>query len=85
MIKLEYTVKNPEGLDARLAGMLVKEAAKCSGRVTVCKEGRTGDAMSIFNLLALSVKAKEQIEIIVEGGDEEIEAMVLEAFIKENL
>ncbi len=85
MTGFKLTVKNPSGLDARLAGALVNEAAKCSGRITIRKGEKTGDAMSIFNILALGAKCHDEVEIVVEGGDEEAEAAMLEAFAKENI
>ncbi len=85
MTGFKLTMKNPSGLDARLAGALVKEAAKCSGRVTIRKKEKEGDAMSIFNIMALGVKCHDEVEIAVEGGDEGAEAAMLEAFAKENM
>lgn len=85
MTEFKLTVKNPAGLDARLAGALVKEAAKCSGRVVIRKGEKTGDAMSIFNIMALSIKCNDEVEIAVEGGDETAEASMLEAFARENI
>ena len=85
MAGFKLTVKNPSGLDARLAGALVKEAAKCSGRVTIRKEEKAGDAMSIFNIMALGAKCNDEVEISVEGGDDAAEAAMLEAFVKENI
>lgn len=85
MAGFKLTVKNPSGLDARLAGALVKEAAKCSGRVTIRKGEKEGDAMSIFNILALGAKCGDEVEIAVEGGDEAAEAAMLKAFAKENM
>ena len=41
--------------------------------------------MSIFNILALGAKCHDEVEIVVEGGDEEAEAAMLEAFAKENI
>lgn len=35
MIKFTFTINDKLGLHARLAGMLVKEAAKCSSKVTI--------------------------------------------------
>lgn len=84
MADFRFTVTNPRGLDARLAGMLVTEAAKCSGRVTIYKGEKTGDAMSIFNVLSLSVKCNDEVKITVEGENEKAEADKLEAFMREN-
>lgn len=85
MVKFTFTVNDPMGLHARPAGLLVKEAAKCSSKVTIKKGEKTGDAKRIFNVMGLSIKANEEVEIIVEGEKEEEEAAGLEAFIKENV
>ena len=85
MVKFMFTVNDPMGLHARPAGLLVKEAAKCSSEVTICKGEKTGDAKRIFNVMGLSIKANEEIEIRVEGEKEAEEAAALEAFIKENI
>ncbi len=73
------------GLHARPAGALVKEATKCSSKVTIKKGEKTGDVKRIFNVMSLSIKANEEVEIIVEGEKEQEEAAALEAFIKENI
>lgn len=85
MVKFTFTVNDEMGLHARPAGMLVKEAAKCSCKVTIRKGEKTGDAKRIFNVMGLSVKGHEEVEITVEGEKEAEEAAVLEAFIKENI
>ena len=65
--------------------MLVKEAAKCTSKVTIQKGEKTGDAKRIFNVMSLSIKANEEVILLVEGEKEEEEAAVLEAFVKENI
>lgn len=85
MVKFTFVVNDEMGLHARPAGALVKEAAKCSSKVTIQKGGKTGDAKRIFNVMGLSIKAQEEVEIIVEGEKEEEEAAALQAFIKENI
>lgn len=85
MVKFTFMVNDEMGLHARPAGMLVKEAAKCSGKVTIRKGEKTGDAKRIFNVMGLSVKGHEEVEITVEGEKETEEAAALEAFIKENI
>lgn len=85
MVKFTFVVKDEMGLHARPAGALVKEAAKCTGKVTIRKGDKTGDAKRIFNVMGLSVKANEEVEITVEGEKEQEEAAALEAFVKENI
>lgn len=85
MVKFTFTVNDELGLHARPAGALVKEAAKCTSKVTIRKGDKTGDAKRIFNVMGLSVKANEEVEITVEGEKEKEEAEALEAFIRENV
>ena len=85
MVKFTFVVNDPMGLHARPAGLLVKEAAKCSSKVTMRKGEKTGDAKRIFNVMGLSIKANEEVEITVEGDKEQEEAASLEAFVKENI
>lgn len=85
MVKFSFVVNDEMGLHARPAGLLVKEAAKCTSKVTIRKGDKTGDAKRIFNVMGLSIKAKEEVEMIVEGEKEQEEAAVLEAYIRENV
>lgn len=85
MVSFKFTVKDEMGLHARPAGALVKEAQKCTGKVTIRKGEKEGDAKRIFNVMSLSIKAKEEVEVVVEGEKEQEEAAVLEKFIKENI
>lgn len=85
MVSFTFTVKDEMGLHARPAGALVKEAAKCTSKVTIRKGEKSGDAKRIFNVMGLAVKGFEEVEIIVEGENEQEEAAALEAFVKENV
>lgn len=80
-----FTVKDEVGLHARPAGLLVKEAAKCSSKVTIRKGEKSGDAKRIFNIMGLAIKCGEEVEMVVEGDKEQEEAAALEAFVKENI
>lgn len=85
MVKFTFVVNDEMGLHARPAGALVKEATKCTSTVTIKKGEKTGDAKRIFNVMGLSIKANEEVEIIVEGEKEQEEAAALEKFVKENI
>lgn len=84
MVKIRFTVDDPSGLQAGPAGQLVKEALRCSSRVTIQKGEKSGDAKLIFHVLSLSIKSGEEADILVEGEKEQEEAALLEAFIKEH-
>ncbi len=85
MVKFRFTVKDPSGLSPKLAGELVKEAIKCTSKVTIQKEEKSGNAKLIFHVLSLSVKTGEEVILLIEGENEKEEAAVLEAFIKGNI
>ena len=84
MVKFSFIVKDELGLHARPAGQLVKEAAKCTSKVTLKKGEKTGDAKRIFNVMGLSVKGGDEVEVMVEGEKEQEEAAALEAFVLDN-
>jgi len=84
MKEFEFVVTDPQGIHARPAGLLVKEAKKFESNISVFKGARKGDLKKIFTVMALGVKQGETIKIQVEGADEEQAASTVEAFLKEN-
>lgn len=84
MKEFEFVVTDPQGIHARPAGLLVKEAKKFESTISVFKGARKGDLKKIFTIMALGVKQGETIKVQVEGTDEEQAASAVEAFLKEN-
>ena len=84
MKEFEFVVTAPQGIHARPAGLLVKEAKKFESNISVFKGARKGDLKKIFTIMALGVKQGETIKVQVEGADEEQAASAVEAFLKEN-
>lgn len=84
MKEFEFVVTDPQGIHARPAGLLVKEAKKFESNISVFKGARKGDLKKIFTIMALGVKLGETIKVQVEGADEEQAASAVEAFLKEN-
>lgn len=80
-----YTVTDHEGIHARPAGLLVKEAGKYTCGITIDKAGKKADLKRIFALMSLAVKKGEQVAVTCDGTDEDAAAAALEAFFKENL
>ena len=85
MIQFTYTIQDPQGIHARPAGMLVKEAAKFQSKCSVAGNGKTGDLKRIFSLMGMGIKAGMELTVSVEGPDEKETAAALEAFLKANL
>ena len=85
MKEFKYVITDPEGIHARPAGLLAKEAAKFKSTVTVENGAKKGDAKKIMSLMMLGAKKEHTLSFTVEGEDEEACAAALEAFLKENL
>ena len=80
-----YTITDPNGLHARPAGLLVKEAAKYSSAITITCDGKSGDAKKIFAVMGLGVRSGSSVTVKVDGTDEDTAVTALEEFFKANL
>lgn len=85
MKEFVYTITDPEGIHARPAGLLVKEAAKYPCSITVAKDGREVDAKRIMGVMSLGVKCNQEITLKTQGEQEEAAMEALTVFLKENL
>lgn len=84
MIQFQYTITDPNGLHARPAGLLVKEAQKFSSTVKLTRGGKSADLKRLFAVMGMGVKCGETVEIIAEGADEAQAAQTLEQFFQKN-
>lgn len=85
MKEFKYVVNDEEGLHARPAGLLVKQAAGYKSNITIGKGEASTDAKRILGVMGLGVKQGEEVTITAEGEDEDKAITELEAFFKENL
>ena len=85
MVTFTFSVNDENGLHARPAGLLVKEAMKCKSAVTLKKGGKSGDAKKIFNVMGLAVKHGDVVTVEVDGITEQEDADCLKKYIEENL
>lgn len=85
MKELKYTITDSQGIHARPAGLLVKEAAKFASDIKIEKAGKAADAKRIFGVMGLAVKQGEEVVVKAEGADEAEAIVAMEAFLKENL
>jgi phosphocarrier protein len=72
MVNAKVVVTNKLGLHARPANVFVKEVIRrkdCS--VQLRKDGKLFNAKSIVSVLSASIKCNNEIEIIVDGSNEE--------------
>ena len=85
MREFKYTITDPDGVHARPAGMLVREAVKYQSSITLEKDGKSGDAKRIFSVMGLGARLGQTVSVKVEGADEELAAEAIEQFFKSNL
>jgi phosphocarrier protein HPr len=85
MQEFTYTIKDPDGIHARPAGLLVKEATKFKSKVTLKANGKSADLKRIFALMALGVKTGVEVTVTAEGEDEDAAIKALQANLTNNL
>ena len=85
MKSFNYTVKDELGINARPAGMLVKEVKNFESKVTLEKDGRVIDASRLMAVMSMGIKKDQTVTVTVEGADEEAAYDELKAFFEANL
>lgn len=85
MKSFEYVIKDEQGIHARPAGILVKEAKKFESRITIQKGDKSVEASKLMALMGMGVKCGDKVIITAEGADEDTAIEQMEAFMKNNL
>ena len=70
MVSKEVAVKNPTGLHARPATLLVKKASSFKSDVSVEYNGKKANVKSLIGVLSLGVTKGATIKVIANGEDE---------------
>lgn len=71
MVSQKITIQVEQGLHARPAGILVREATKCACNVFVVVNEKKIQAKSILNIMAAGIKFGTEIEVICDGENEQ--------------
>ena len=85
MKQFSYIIKDEIGLHARPAGLLAKEAKKYQSTVTLSCNGKSAAAGKLMAIMGMGVKHGDNVEVTIEGADEDIAAAELQKFFRENL
>ena len=85
MKSFNYVITDEVGIHARPAGILVKEAKKYESKIKVVKDGKAADASKLMALMGLGVKCGMEVEVTVEGPDEDTAYEEIKKFFEENL
>ena len=84
MKNFKYAITDELGIHARPAGLLVKEAAKFSSKITIQGNGKNADLKRLLAVMSLGIKKGAEIEVTAEGDDEAAAVAALEDFFKSN-
>lgn len=71
MINQTVTIQNKLGLHARAAAKLVSLASGYASQIELIRNGKTVNAKSIMGVMMLAAAKGTQIDLKVEGEDEE--------------
>ena len=85
MKEFTYVITDPEGIHARPAGVLVKQAASYACDVKIKKGERAVDAKRIMGVMSLGVKCGMEITVTCDGIGEDTAIAELEEFFKKTL
>jgi len=83
MIKTNITISNKLGLHARASAKLTKLTGSFSSDVFMSRNGRRVNAKSIMGVMMLAAGMGSEIEIEVDGEDEQVAMNSLVALIKD--
>lgn len=85
MLSFTYTIKDELGIHARPAGLLVKTAKESDSKIIIQKGEKTAEATKLMAVMAMGIKCGDEVEIKVEGGDEEKTLAAMKSFFEKNL
>jgi phosphocarrier protein HPr len=71
MRRKKVRVTNKNGLHLRIAGRIIEKSSGSQSKITIRKGQTSADARSIIDLLMLAASEGSEVEIEVEGCDEE--------------
>lgn len=83
--EIKHIIRDPLGMHARPAGMLVKAAAPYASKITVKAPTGSADARRLMALMRLAAKQGMELTITIDGTDEVQAAAELTAFLSANL
>lgn len=85
MREFTYMIKNPLGIHARSAGLIVKKANEFNSRIILSCNEKSVDLKKVMAVMAMEITKNQTVTVICEGSDEEMAASELEELFRTNL
>lgn len=84
MIRSKFKIMHDAGLNARPAALFVQVSSKYNSRIWVQIGSKKVNAKSIMGVMSLGVAKDGEIEVIIEGNDEQKALEALKELIDSN-
>lgn len=84
MVSKKITIKNAEGLHARPATEIAKNATQYTSSIQIDVNGNKYNAKSVLNIMSAGIKNSTEITVICDGVDEKKALEGLLKTLKEN-
>lgn len=85
MQRFEHTVKDPVGIHARPAGLLVKFAQSLGSDISLECRGKSADAKKILAVMGLGAKCGDLLTVCVTGQTEKHDSDLIKEFLEKNV
>lgn len=82
MLEFIHTIQDPWGMHMRPAGMLVKLAKNFKSEILMACRDKEANAKQLFDVMSLAARTGENLQVRVQGVDEEEAASQLKAFLE---
>lgn len=85
MIQNKITIKDPIGIHARPAALLVKTLKPFQSEFKLIKDEKEASAKSLLQIMGLGAKEGDEIKVVADGSDEDKMMDAFLNFAEENL
>lgn len=85
MVRQQVYINNEKGLHARPATQFLKVCLQYESRISLGYGDEFVNAKSISSLLKLGIPGGSQVELVVEGADEQVALQGIADFLKDQL
>lgn len=79
---LHVKLLNKSGLHARPASIFIQTTKRHSSRIIIRKGNREADGKNVLQILSLGIDMGDEVDIIIDGEDEDVTAREVEDLIK---
>ena len=80
----EYTIRDENGLHARPAGLLVRQAQALSSEITIECRGKSASLKKLLAVMGLGVRCGDVVKLSAEGKNAEEDLAIIKEFLKKN-